>query len=714
MFQTTAMKAAMTEPDPATPPHTASHPGQAHPANRLAAEVSPYLLQHAHNPVDWWPWGDAALAAAKAGNRPILLSVGYAACHWCHVMAHESFENPAIARQMNDYFINIKVDREERPDLDTIYQQALALLGQQGGWPLTMFLRPDGKPFWGGTYFPPESRWGRPGFGDVLRLIAETYATDPDAVGKNVDALEDALKKLARPEAGDAVTPEIIDQIATRLVQEVDPVDGGIKGAPKFPQVPIFTSFWRAWLRDGNPQMRNVVIATLTAMCQGGIYDHLGGGFARYSTDGKWLVPHFEKMLYDNAALIGLLTEVWQETRLPLFATRIAETIGWLQREMLTAPDAEGDRAFAATLDADSEGVEGKFYVWSEAEIDAVLGDEAPLFKRFYDVKPGGNWEGHTILNRRGTAAQPTPQEEETLTLLRGKLLAVRGQRIRPGWDDKVLADWNGMTIVSLARAALAFDRPNWLALAVSAYRFIRRNLRADGTGPENAKLHHAWRAGKKGAGAMLDDYAELAAAALALHEATGDDHYCAEAERLAALLERHFWDAESHGFFTTADDVSDVILRTKSAGDNATPNGNGVMIEVLSRLYHLTGNAPYARRLMQIITAFSGEIHRNFFPLATFLNAIDYHLNCQQVVLIGQRDSGDAAALLKVIYDQPLPWKLLQVVAPGTALPPHHPAAGKNRIEDRATVYICHGQTCGLPVTEPEELAHALSARSV
>ncbi|HVI90018.1 MAG TPA: thioredoxin domain-containing protein [Dongiaceae bacterium] len=712
----------MTEPDPAATPHDPHphpgnpHPGGAHPANRLAAEVSPYLLQHAHNPVDWWPWGDAALAAAKASNKPILLSVGYAACHWCHVMAHESFENPAIARQMNDFFVNIKVDREERPDLDTIYQQALALLGQPGGWPLTMFLRPDGRPFWGGTYFPPEGRWGRPGFSDVLRLIAETYATEPDSVGKNVEAIEEALQKLARPQAGDAVTPAIIDEIADRLVQEVDPVDGGIKGAPKFPQVPIFATFWRAWLRGGDPRMRDAVLITLTAMCQGGIYDHLGGGFARYSTDGKWLVPHFEKMLYDNAALIGLLTEVWQETRLPLFAIRIAETIGWLEREMLTAPDTAGDRAFAATLDADSEGIEGKFYVWDEAEIDALLSAEATLFKRFYDVKPQGNWEGHTILNRRGTGEEPTPQEEETLALLRGKLLAARGRRVRPGWDDKVLADWNGMMIVSLARAALAFDRPNWLTLAVSAYRFIQRNLRADGTGADRFKLHHAWRqdkngVGKKGAGAMLDDYAELAAAALALHEATGDDHYRDDAEQLAAILDRHFWDPADHGFFTTADDVSDVILRTKSAGDNATPNGNGLMVEVLSRLYHLTGNPLHARRLTQTATAFSGEIHRNFFPLATFLNAIDYHLNCRQIVLIGRRDVGDAAALLKVIHDQPLPWKLLQVVAPDAALPPHHPAAGKNRIDDRATVYICRGQTCGLPVTEPDDLARALSA---
>ncbi|HVJ40942.1 MAG TPA: thioredoxin domain-containing protein [Dongiaceae bacterium] len=718
----------MTEADPVQsgPPHTPGDPIPGHPGNRLAAEVSPYLLQHAHNPVDWWPWGEAALAAAKASNRPILLSVGYAACHWCHVMAHESFENPAIARQMNAFFVNIKVDREERPDLDTIYQQALALLGQQGGWPLTMFLRPDGKPFWGGTYFPPESRWGRPGFADVLRLIAETYATDPDSIGKNVAALEDALQKLARPQAGDAVTPDIIDRIADRLVQEVDTIDGGIKGAPKFPQVPIFTSFWRGWLRGGNLQMREAVITTLTAMCQGGIYDHLGGGFARYSTDGKWLVPHFEKMLYDNAALLGLLTEVWQETHEPLFAARIAETVGWLEREMLTAPDASGDRAFAATLDADSEGVEGKFYVWDEAEIDRLLGAEAALLKRFYDVRAGGNWEGHSILNRRALRDPATAQEEETLILLRGKLLAARNRRVRPGWDDKVLTDWNGMMIVSLARAALAFDRPPWLALATSAYRFIFRHLRSTQRagmtgddpggkdGNETLRLCHAWRAGKTGAGAMLDDYAHLAAAALALHEATGEAAYLADAESLVATLLAHFWDGADHGCFTTADDVGDVILRTKSAADNATPNGNGTLIEVLSRLYHLTGKPAYAQRAMQAITAFSGEIHRNFFPLATFLNAADYHLHCLQIVLIGRRDEAGAASLLKIIHEPSLPTRLLQVVAPEASLPPHHPAAGKSQIDGRATVYLCRGQTCGLPITDGDALRRALSEQAI
>ncbi|TXH39263.1 MAG: thioredoxin domain-containing protein [Rhodospirillaceae bacterium] len=682
--------------------------GQELGTNRLALEVSPYLLQHQHNPVDWWPWGEAALAEARRQNKPILLSVGYAACHWCHVMAHESFEDPTIAGLMNELFINIKVDREERPDLDAIYQQALALLGQQGGWPLTMFLLPDGRPFWGGTYFPPASRWGRPGFTDILRFIAETYATERESVGKNVEALGEAMRKLSRPQTGDAVTPDILDRIAQRLVQEVDTIDGGIKGAPKFPQVPIFRGFWQAWQRNADPALKDAVIVTLDAMCQGGIYDHLGGGFARYSTDGKWLVPHFEKMLYDNAELIGLLTLVWQETRSPLYAARVAETVSWLEREMLAEADDTGDRAFAASLDADSEGVEGKFYVWQETEIDALLGHEASLFKRHYDVSGSGNWEETNVLNRRAARIDSSEADEQTLTLLRGKLLAARNQRVRPGWDDKVLADWNGLMIAALAGAATAFNRPPWLEYARGAFRFIERHMMKDG------RLYHAWRNGKLGSVAMLDDHAHLARAALLLQEATGDKAYRDQAERLVALLDRHFWDDAEGGYFTTADDVADVIIRQKGAADQATPNGNGVMVEVLSRLYHLTGKADYARRAMQLITAFSGEINRNFFPLATYLNAIDYHLHCLQIVLVGARDNAGTDALLDVLRDYSLPTALLQRVSPDEALPPHHPAQGKEMIDGRPTIYLCRGQTCSLPISDPAALALALNERAI
>src|SRR5579864_5202926 len=397
--------------------------------NRLAQATSPYLLQHKHNPVDWWTWGPEALAEAKRTNRPIMLSVGYAACHWCHVMAHESFEDEAIAALMNENFVAIKVDREERPDLDAIYQNALALMGEHGGWPLTMFLTPDGEPFWGGTYFPPEPRWGRPGFPQVLAAIGQAYRGDRDTVLKNVAALRLGLARLGQPQRGEGGPPEIssilFNGIAERLLREVDPLNGGIGTAPKFPQSGIFELLWRAWKRTRLDPYREAVVRTLTTISQGGIYDHLGGGYARYATDAHWLVPHFEKMLYDNAELVGLLTLVWEETRDPLFALRIGETVFWLEREM-THPEG----GFYSSLDADSEHEEGKFYVWSEAEIDQLLGGErALLFKRYYDVAAGGNWEGKTILNRLAHPALADAATENELAQCRELLLAARAGR---------------------------------------------------------------------------------------------------------------------------------------------------------------------------------------------------------------------------------------------------------------------------------------------
>lgn len=366
------------------------------PRNRLSAEASPYLLQHKDNPVDWRPWGDEAFASARETNRPILLSIGYAACHWCHVMAHESFEDTDTAALMNQLFVNVKVDREERPHVDQLYQHALALLGEQGGWPLTMFLTPEGEPFWGGTYFPPDDRFGRPAFRKVLARISEVYAAEPDRVRQNADSLKQALHGLADNQAGGAVTPRVLDEIAAHYLRQVDTVHGGLGGAPKFPQTSIFDFLWRAWKRTGESNYRDAVLLTLDKMCQGGIYDHLGGGFARYSTDPVWLAPHFEKMLYDNAQMIDLLTLAWQETGSTLYAQRVEETVGWLMREMRL--DGGG---FAGTLDADSEGEEGKFYVWSVEEVEAVLGDRGQAFCDAYDVRQGGNWEGKTILNRK-------------------------------------------------------------------------------------------------------------------------------------------------------------------------------------------------------------------------------------------------------------------------------------------------------------------------
>ncbi|MEA2783081.1 MAG: uncharacterized protein QOK29_4625 [Rhodospirillaceae bacterium] len=672
--------------------------------NRLSDETSPYLLQHRDNPVHWQAWGPNALEQSRNEGKPILLSVGYAACHWCHVMAHESFENEEIAGLMNEQFVNIKVDREERPDLDAIYQAALALLGQQGGWPLTMFLTPDGHPFWGGTYFPPEQRWGRPGFRQVLQGIAETYRNDPDRVQKNVSALKEALGQLAQPAAGTSVGRDVLDRIAERLLQEVDQRHGGIGGAPKFPQASIFELLWRAWKRTGNARYRDAVYLTLTRMSQGGIYDHLGGGFARYATDAEWLVPHFEKMLYDNAALIDLLALAWQESKEPLFEQRIRETVGWTLREMLAERVGDGSQGFASALDADSEGVEGKFYVWSEAEIDEVLGDEAALFKQHYDVGPEGNWEGHTILNRSARPLLADAATESRLADARAKLLQRRDGRIRPGWDDKVLADWNGLMIAALANAGALFAEPGWIDAARSAFAFVRDHMTIDG------RLRHSWRAGRARHPATLDDYAQMARAALALAQATGEKRYIADAEGWLAVLDTHYWDKAGGGYFFSADDTSDVILRNKSAIDHATPSGNATVIGVLARLFYLTDNTAYRDRADAIVGAFAGEIGRNFFPLASFINANEFLQNALQIVIVGDRDAADTQAMLSALRTQSLPDLVLTRIAPGEELPDAHPAKGKGQSQGRATVYICRGMTCSLPIVDPAGLGKVLA----
>ncbi|WP_340116361.1 thioredoxin domain-containing protein [Pelagibius sp. 7325] len=681
--------------------------------NRLGAETSPYLLQHRDNPVHWQAWSEAAFAAARAADKPILLSVGYAACHWCHVMAHECFENPEIAGLMNALFINIKVDREERPDVDSIYQAALALLGEHGGWPLTMFLTPDAEPFWGGTYFPPAPRYGRPGFPQVLHAVAEIYAKDKGRIEKNTTALKDALGRLSENLSGGDIPVSALDEVARRLVSEIDPVDGGIGSAPKFPQPAILKLFWRAWKRHGDPDLRHAVELTMTRMAQGGIYDHLGGGFARYATDSRWLVPHFEKMLYDNAQLLELLTWLWQDTGNPLYQQRARETVAWVQREMIADADGSGTSpsgAFAATLDADSEGEEGKFYVWSEGEIDELLSEEAALFKAHYDVTPHGNWEGKTILNRSAEPQLADAETEARLAACREILLSARARRIRPGWDDKVLADWNGLMIAALAEAAPVFGESDWLTAAETAFAFVRDTMQRDG------RLHHSWRHGTLKHPATLDDYANMAAAALALHEATGEADYLTQAEAWVEVLDRHYWDAENGGYFLTADDTPDLILRTKTAYDSAVPAGNGTVLGVLARLFYLTGKPAYRERADALTNAFSGELTRNVFPLASFLNSAELLASATQVVIVGRRGDAATDALLAAVTKTCLPNRVLQVIAPGEALPAGHPAAGKGQAVGpdnaaRATAYVCHGPACSLPITGPDALAEALAA---
>ncbi len=671
--------------------------------NRLGAETSPYLLQHADNPVHWWPWGEAALAEAQRTNRPILLSVGYAACHWCHVMAHESFESPEVARVMNELFVNIKVDREERPDIDAIYMQALQVLGEPGGWPLTMFCTPRGEPFWGGTYFPYPARYGRPSFVDVLRGVAQAFHDKADEVETNRAALLEALQRKAVNKAvefksdGPPIPLELLDRIARRIAEECDPVWGGVGPAPKFPSPYLFENLWRAWLRDrADTRLHDAVTVTLDRMCQGGIYDHLGGGFARYATDAEWLIPHFEKMLYDNAQLVDLLCLVWQETKNPLYATRVAETCDWVLREMT----AEGG-GFAASYDADSEGVEGKFYVWDAIEIDAVLGADAAFFKQVYDVTAQGNWEHRNILHRNRAPALLSEAEELRLAGLRAKLRAVRDKRIWPGWDDKVLADWNGLMIAALANAAAVLRRDDWLAAAVRAWRFIMDNMR-DGEG----RLFHSWRVGKRLHRGTLDDYANMARAGIALFEATGEMRYLDETKALVAVLDRHFADGQGGGYFATADDAADLIVRGKHCHDNAVPAGNATLLGVFARLWMLEGDDTWRDRADRQFAAFAGELDGNFFPLMTLLNNYELLQRPMEMVIVGDPGAPATEALRRAVYDRSLPNKIVRRLRPGASLPPDHPAAGKGLVEGRPALYVCEGMACRAPIVEPAELS--------
>jgi uncharacterized protein YyaL (SSP411 family) len=507
--------------------------------NRLAGATSPYLLQHAHNPVDWWQWGPEALAEAKRSQRPILLSVGYAACHWCHVMAHESFEDAATARVMNELFFNIKVDREERPDIDQIYMNALHLLGEQGGWPLTMFLTPKGEPVWGGTYFPKHARFGRPAFVDVLREVARLFKEEPGKIEQNRAALLARLAEKARPAGKVTIGLKELNGAAAQVGNMFDHVHGGFRGAPKFPQSALMEMLWRAGMRTGDARFFDTVEHSLERMSEGGIYDHLGGGFSRYSVDEKWLVPHFEKMLYDNAQLLELLALAFQRNGKALFAQRARETVDWLTREMTTK---EG--AFAASLDADSEGEEGKFYVWSYEDVRKALGpEEGEFFARHYDVTPGGNFEGHNILNRLASVPR-TADDERRLARLRQKLLAGRDMRVRPGLDDKVLADWNGLMIAALVNAGVILDEPSWIAMARRAFDFIARAMTRDANGEQ--RLGHSFRAGKTLFPGLASDYAAMIRAALALHEAGGERALLEQALRWQRTLDAHYADADT------------------------------------------------------------------------------------------------------------------------------------------------------------------------
>lgn len=672
--------------------------------NRLGSESSPYLLQHRDNPVHWWPWGPEALAEAKSTGKPILLSVGYSACHWCHVMAHESFEDPETAAVMNERFVNVKVDREERPDIDAIYMGALHRLGQQGGWPLTMFLDTDARPFWGGTYFPKVPTYGRPAFIEVLTRISDAYHQQPEKVANNATAIVAALAEQTETDTGPAVTEPLIREVVGRLARVVDPVHGGIAGAPKFPQWSFFWLLWRGAIRYRDEAAKQAVITTLNRIGQGGIYDHLGGGFARYSVDELWLAPHFEKMLYDNALLIDLMTEVFRETQDPLLEARIAETIEWLSREMVVAGGG-----FASALDADSEGEEGKFYVWSKDEIERVLGtDDAAIFAAAYDVSPEGNWEGHNILNRLHVKTLPSEDEEALLTEMRAKLLKARESRERPGWDDKVLADWNGLMIGALARAGIVFDRPSWVTMARRAFTFVVEKM-TDGD-----RILHAVRDGRGRAPGTAHDYANMIFAALRLYQATGEETDLTKARHWVEILDRHYWAEDAGGYFTAADDTTDVIVRLRTASDDATPAANATMMSNLSALAMITGDTTYARRAESILGAFSADLATNL-AAHTGLLAATMDLLSPQLVVVVRSQSEDERPLSSVIRRLSIPGAI-EIETTGAIRGVGPPALhGKTAEDGRSTAYVCIGSQCSLPATQEHDLRQtAIDLRSI
>jgi len=686
----------------------ASHPHE----NRLAHETSPYLLQHKTNPVDWRPWGPDALREAKQSNRPILLSIGYAACHWCHVMAHESFEDEQIAAVMNKLFVNIKVDREERPDIDQIYMAALHHLGEHGGWPLTMFLNCDGEPIWGGTYFPKTARYGRPGFVDVLREVARLFRDEPQRIEHNRAALMAALAAKSRPAGQVAVGPAELDSAAVAIARAFDQTNGGLGQAPKFPQCSMLELLWRAGMRRREQRFFELVELTMEHMCEGGIYDHLGGCFSRYSVDEKWLVPHFEKMLYDNAQILELLALAYRRSSKKLFLQRAQETFDWLVREMATP---EG--AFCASLDADSEGQEGKFYVWSRTEIDAVLGPhDGEYFSNCYDITPNGNFEGSNIINKLNRLGRSThdpnmlgraqhrddlADDEPRLAALRHKLLAARDQRVRPGLDNKVLADWNGLMIAALANAGVALSQPAWVAKAREAFAFVEHHMtRGD-------RLGHSWRDGRLLYPGLASDHAAMTKAALALHEATGGPEYLERASQWQQALDRHYACQDTGGYYLTADDAEGLIVRPDSTIDEATPNPNGVAAQNLIRLAILTGDENWRRKADILFDGLLPAAAQSMYLHASLANALDLRLRAVEVVAVGPQADQFATVALELPFLE----RVVVRAAGLEDLPPAHPGRSLSLSDGETVALVCAGQKCSLPITEPHQLMAAAAS---
>ena len=673
--------------------------------NRLIHETSPYLLQHAHNPVDWYPWGKEAFARARSENKPVLLSIGYSACHWCHVMEHESFENEQIAAVMNEHFVSIKVDREERPDLDEIYMNAVQMLTGRGGWPMTLFLTPGGKPFYGGTYFPPEDRQGMPGFSRILLGVSRAYRERPEDVEKSVGQILTALGRMSTSAETDrSFSGSIVADSAASIAEAYDPINGGLGQAPKFPNAGVYELFLRHHSHTKSERYLEMVAHTLTKMAQGGIYDHLGGGFHRYSVDAKWLVPHFEKMLYDNAQLVRAYADLYKVTREPLFKSVIEETVTYLLREMF-----QPEGGFYSTQDADSEGEEGKFFVWTVGEVNRLIGEaDGEIFCRIFDVTEEGNFEGKNIIHPVLTAEQASKlfrkersEVEGLIANAKHKLFLARENRVKPFCDEKIITAWNGLMLSGLAEAIQIADHPAWIDAARKTVGFVFNKLFRDGF------LLHTYKDGQAKLLGYLDDYAFLGVGLLDLYETLFDRADLVCAIELADVMLREFWDESGGGFFFTGKSHEELISRAKPIFDASMPSGNAMAAELLLRLAHITGNAEYRSRAETILRLYYGAMESQPFGFAHLLCALDFHLNDPKVVVIvGNLPEPGVKALLAPVNSSYFPNKVLQLATPDMALDDISPLLkGKSQIDGKPTAYVCHNFTCSAPVTDPIEL---------
>lgn len=660
--------------------------------NLLSNETSPYLLQHKDNPVHWRPWSAEALQEARETDRPILLSVGYAACHWCHVMAHESFENPEIAEAMNRHFVNIKVDREERPEIDQIYMAALSATGEQGGWPLTMFLDSHGNPFWGGTYFPPEQRYGRAGFLQVLEAVNAAWQNKRADLLKSADALKSHVESRLSPVSGHSASPTaLLNDLAPKILRMIDQELGGLRGAPKFPNVPFMRVLWLQALRSGDASYKDAVLFSLKSMLSGGIYDHVGGGLARYATDDQWIVPHFEKMLYDNAQLLRMLCWAYGDTQDELFRYRIEEITGWLLREMRD----EGG-AFISSLDADTEGVEGQTYLWTKEELNAVLGPDADGFLEVFTLAQPENWEGAPILHRRSA---PEFQGHETETALRGmldRLLEARNARVQPGRDDKILVDWNGLTIAALAEAGRTLGRKDWIETAQTAFRFVCESMDGD-------RLPHSIRAENRVFPGLTSDYACMISAASALYQATGDAALLAQADAWRTVLDEWHADADATGYFLTASDACDVPMRIRGDVDEAIPSATSQCIEALLALSVLHDSALSAH-LASVVEKALGRAASQTYGQAGTVYAAALAETPMKLVMV----EPDAEQVFVPVANRHLDPRRFDVVLSGEKNAMELPG-GVSIDPTRKAAYLCIGQTCLPAFQSAQELEEAL-----